>query len=77
MATSWSEAERIKAFLAAASHAVPMETQSQEFTDWLAWGRAHAAAINPLSRGERVAKPLEPQALDRGVEESLGDEARP
>jgi len=76
MAAAWSEAERIKAFLDAASHAVPMGAQSQEFTDWLAWGRAHAAALDPLSRGERVAKPLEPDALNLAGEPPLADEAR-
>lgn len=77
MAAAWSEAERLKAFLDAASHAVPLAAQTQEFTAWLTWGRAHAAALDPLSRGERVAKPLEPQALNLAEEESLGDEARP
>lgn len=63
MAASWSEARRIMAFLDAAALVVPTAARSHEFTAWLAWSRAHAAAIDPLSRGAAVAKPLEPEEL--------------
>jgi len=57
-------------------NAVPLAAQTQEFAAWLAWGRAHAAAIDPLSRGEMIAKPLEPDALNLAGEPPLADEAR-
>lgn len=63
MAAAWSEAERIRAFLDAATHAVPVAEQSSEFAAWLAWAQAHAGSIDPLSRGATIGKSLEPEPL--------------
>lgn len=64
MATSWSEAERIRAFLDATTRALPVAEQSSEFSAWLAWAQAHAASLDPLSRGTTIGKSLEPEPLN-------------
>jgi hypothetical protein len=51
-----------------AAHAVPVAERSSEFAAWLVWALAHAAALDPLSRGAMVGKPLEPEPLGRADE---------
>jgi len=65
MSAAWSEATRIRAFLTAVGHAVPVAERPSDFTAWLAWAHAHAAALDPHSRGAVVGKPLEPEPLCR------------
>jgi len=64
MASSWGEAERLRAFLDATTRAVPVAQQSSEFSAWLAWAQAHAASIDPLSRGAIIGRSLEPEPLN-------------
>lgn len=60
MATAWSTADTVRAFLAAVEARVPVAERSEGFDAWLAWARTQVRALDPLESPERIAKHLEP-----------------
>ncbi len=67
MASAWSTAQTIQAFLGAAEAKVPPEQRSPGFTAWLEWAQQYVEAIDPLVRPERIAKRLDPDPPKVGL----------
>jgi hypothetical protein len=59
-AADWSRAESIRGFLRAAAAAIPVDERDAQLTTWLAWAAGCADAIDPLRKGEPLARALEP-----------------
>jgi hypothetical protein len=62
MARDWSEAERIRAFLAAVGAALPVEQRNDLSVKWLEWAARRADELDPLSRPAEIAKDLHPRS---------------
>jgi hypothetical protein len=75
MVRAWRDAEGARAFLAAVEERTPPELQSKTFTAWISWAKGRADALDPLSKPERIPKPLAlaPDGED-GEDDELEDE---
>lgn len=60
MATRWSKAETVRAFLDAVEDTVPAATHSAGLTAWLAWARTFQRLLDPLGTPGAIAKKLDP-----------------
>jgi hypothetical protein len=60
MANSWVTANQIRGFLRAVEERLPAEGRSDGTAAWVAWARAHADNVDPLSSVERIPKKLVP-----------------
>ena len=65
MVERWTKATRIRGFLAAVEEGAPAELREHEgFGRWLAWAKARADGLDPLTKPAEIAKVVDRDLLD-------------